>query len=157
MMRVTVLCMAVLSTLCGTLGCSREQEGAKHGTAELTAVSISCGHMDRSLSYSFWARRSGESWLFDAECSTDQNQTETVLESQALDADDVNELMTILSRNDSIAYAESYRATKKVLSAVDETTYSFCLTFEDGEQYVTDDRQGELEELFYRIAEKYGE
>ena len=36
---------------------------------------------------------------------------------------------------------------------MDETTYSFCLTFSDGSQCVTYDAQEKLEDFSYRLAE----
>ena len=70
----------------------------------------------------------------------------------------MNELLDILERNDSIAYAENYKKPMdSPFEVMDETTYSFCLAFSDGEQYNTLDSQGELEKFFYRLAEQVNE
>lgn len=149
--------MAVLFSVCGLFGCQKTPKPAKHELSEVTAVSISCGNMDRSYGYSFWAHKEENGWLLDAECFTQNFEEETVFENCELDSEDAKALLEILKENESIAYARNYKEPKKsVFQVADEETYGFCLTFSDGSQYVTHDRQNDLEEFFYRLAEKYG-
>lgn len=146
--------MAALSLICGMLGCKKTQKSAKHKLSEITSVSISCGHMDQSYGYSFFVHKEDGNLLFDAECFIHDNKTEAVIENRKLSLDEAEELMRLLEQNGSIAYAENYRKPKKPpLQAADETVYSFCLAFSDGDQYVTGERQGDIEEFFYRLAE----
>lgn len=148
--------MAVLSLICGLSGCKEAREPEKHTLAQITAVSISCGHMDRSYGYSFWAHKEDAGWLLDAECFTNHYEVETVFQNRALDGEDVEALFADLEQSESIAYVENAsKKTERSHSATDETVYSFCLTFSDGKQYVVSHRQNSLEELFYRLAEKY--
>lgn len=150
--------MAAISLICGLFGCQKAPQPAKHELSEITAVSISCGNMDRSHSYSFWAHKEDNGWLLDAECFTHTFETETKLENRELSGEDAEELLEILEQNESIAYAENYKEPKKFSAEVaDETSYCFCLNFSDGNQYVTYDRQKDLETFFYRLAEKYDE
>lgn len=150
--------MAMLCFFCGLLGCQKAPKKAKHELSELTAVSISCGNMDRRYSYSFSAKRQENGWLLDAECFTRDRETETVLENRALDSEDASMLLDILEQNESIAYLENYKKTRAFRFWIaDETTYGFCLTFSDGSRYTAPDRQSDLEELFYRLADKYDE
>lgn len=146
--------MGILATLAGLFGCSKSPKPAQHTISEISAVSIACGHMDRSYGYYFWIHREQDKWLFDTECFTNDHETETVFENREVSGEDIDALFKILERNDSITYAENYKKPKKPLFEImDETTYSFCLTFSDGNRYTTNDRQKELEEFFYCLAE----
>ncbi len=147
--------MTLLGFSCGLFGCKNEQKLENHTLSEITAVSISCGHMDRSYGYSFWVHKDGNLWFFDAECFTDNYEAETTFENRELDDEDSKKLLEILEQNESIAYAENYSAKSNNTRAADEAAYSFCLTFSDGKQCVAYDRQNDLEEFFYPLAEKY--
>ena len=143
--------MALLSALCGLFGCSKAPE---YTPEDIRSVSVSCGHMDYSHSYSFYLRKTENGWLFDARCFVDDHHKEVAFENRDVSNEDMKTLFEILERNDSIAYAENYKKPKKLpFEVMDETTYSFCLTFSDGSQYTTCDWQKELEEFFYRLAE----
>lgn len=149
--------MAVLSLICGMFGCQKAPKPAKHTLSEITAVSISCGHMDRSYAYSFGAHKEENGWLLDAECFTHNHEAETAFKGNKLGDDDAEALLEILKQNGSIAYAENYKKPKKFrFNIADETSYGFCLTFSDGSRYSTSDRQSDLEKFFYLLAEKYG-
>ncbi len=112
--------------------------------------------MDQSYGYSFFVHKEEGNLLFDAECFVHDHKAEVALENQKLSFDEAEELMRLLEQNGSIAYAENYRKPKRLpLQAADETIYSFCLAFSDGDQYVTDERQKDIEEFFYRLAENH--
>lgn len=147
--------MTLFGFSCGLSGCKKEQRSESHKISEITAVSISCGHTDRSYGYSFWTHKDGNVWFFDAECFTDNFETEKKFENCVLDDEDSKKLLEILEQNESIAYTENYSAKSGSSHAADETAYSFCLTFSDGKQCVTYDRQSDLEDFFYPLAEKY--
>lgn len=150
--------MALFSLTCGLFGCQRSPEPAKHELSEIMSVSISYGNMDRSYGYSFRAHREENGWFFNAECFTHNYEVETVFEDRELDCEDAEALLEIMEQNESIAHVENYKAPKKLFFQVaDEETYCFCLNFSDGSQYVTYDRQNDLETFFYRLAEKYDE
>ncbi len=146
--------MGLLAVLAGLFGCGKAPKPAQHQLSEISAVSIACSHMDHSFGYFFWVHREQDKWLFDAACFTHDHADETVFENREVSGKDMDTLFEILERNGSIAYAENYKKPRNPLFEVmDETTYSFCLTFSDGNQHVTCDRQKELEEFFYRLAE----
>lgn len=150
--------MGLLTMLAGLFGCHKAPKPTQHDLSEITAVSISCGHMDRRYGYFFWIRQEGDAWLFDAQCFTHDHEKETALEECAVDDGSISALFAILQRNDLIAYAENYqKPPKPPFEVMDETTYSFCLTFSDESQYMTYDRQNELEDFFYRLAEQTDE
>lgn len=151
--RKAVAVVGILAALTGLFGCSRSLK-PQHTISEISAVSISCGHMDRSYGYFFLIHRENEKWLFDTVCFTHDHENETIFENREVSGKDMDTLFEILERSDSIAYAENYKKPKKLpFEVMDETTYSFCLTFSDGSRYVTCDWQKELEEFFYCLAE----
>ena len=156
--RKAVAVMGLLALLTGLFGCGKAPKPARHELSEIREVSIACAHMDRSFGYYFRMHRDGDKWLFDTECFTHGHEIETVFENSEVSGENVNELLDILERNDSIAYAENYKKPMdSPFEVMDETTYSFCLAFSDGEQYNTLDSQGELEKFFYRLAEQVNE
>lgn len=137
-------------------GCKKTDVPADHTLSEITAISISCGNDDRCCSYSFWAHKEDQIWLFDAQCYLPDQDVATVFHNYELSQPKMQIALRILEENKSIAYVENYKQPKKFsLSAVDETTYAFCLTFSDQKQYLSYDRQEDLEEYFYRLAEEY--
>ncbi len=141
----------------GLAGCETPAQSAVHTVNELTAVSISYGSMDRSVSYSFALYESGEEWLFDAECFTDSYEVETSIVECVVSEEEKVALLDIIVKNDSIVYAESYKAGSGGVGS-DTEAYGFCLTFSDGSQYPTGGAgtaQSELEAFFYDLAEKY--
>lgn len=148
--------LAVLACLSGR---ERVPDGrCHHAVSGLTMISMSCGHMDHSYSYSFMLTRHAGKWLFDAECFTHEHETETVFSGREVKNENMDRLYGILERNNTIAYAETYRKKKKFLFEVlDATMYGFCLAFADGKQYTVDSAgtaESELEDFFYRLAEQ---
>ena len=152
----TVIGVALLAALTGLFGCRKDPEKENHHElSEISAVSISCSHMDRRYGYFFWLHREDGKWLFDAECFTHDHEEETVFENREVSDHEVEALFEILESNDLVTYAENYKKPKKLpFKIMDETIYGFCLTFSDGSQYSTCDIQTELEKFFYRLAEE---
>ncbi len=150
--------MTTLSLFCGLFGCQKAQKSAKHDFYEITAVSISCGNMDRRYGYSFWAHKEENGWFWDAECFTHDYEREVTFENRELDDREVTTMLEILKQNDSIAYAENYKESKRFpFRVADEETYVFCLNFSDESRCVTSSRQNDLEKFFYRLAENRAE
>ena len=146
--------MGILTVLTGLFGCNKALKPEHHELSELSSISISCCHMDRSYGYCFGIHRNEEKWLFDTECFTHDHGVETVFENREVSSEDIDELSKILERNGSISYAENYKKPKKLpFEVMDETVYTFCLAFSDGSKYNTNDPQKELEQFFYRLAE----
>lgn len=152
--RKTVTAVCLLSVLAGLFGCGKTQH---HNVSQISAVSISCSHMDYSYGYHFLLRKENGVWLFDAECFTDDHKTETVLKGKAVSNDDVAELLDIIERNETVKFAKTYKKPKKLFEVLDETVYGICLTFDDGSRYNADSigsARQELESFFYRLAEE---
>lgn len=132
-------------------GCGRQMRPV-HSLQELTAVSIACGEMDRTHSYSFTARRDGERWLFDADCFVRDFAEEVTLRNVEPAAEDVRSMLELFETGGYIASVEQHRTSPRP-GAADGSTYSVCLTFSDGSRSVAALRPEALEQLFYRLAE----
>ena len=151
-----VILLELLAMFSALFGCG-ESRSAQHEISELRSISMSCGHSNHCYSYSFFLRKEGETWLFDAECFTKDREEETVFSSKAVGDGELEALFDILERSGTIAYAESYKKPKKFpFTVLDAPMYGFALTFTDGSVYNTDsagDARHDLEDFFYRLAE----
>lgn len=128
--------MGLFTVLAGLFGCNKAPGSARHTVSDICEVSVSCGHMNRCYGYCFRIRRENGVWLFDAECFTHDREAETVFEDRAVNGGDIEELLGILERNDSIAYAENYKKPIKLpFQVLDDTSYNFSLVFSDGSRY----------------------
>lgn len=131
---------------------------AQHEASDITAVSLFSSHMDFNYCYSFYIHKKEDVWLFDAECFTYDHAVQTVFENFELLSEDVEALLEIIERENMISYVENYvKPDNSPYELVDATTYSFSLDFSDGNSYLTSGCQRALEDLFYSLAEKYGD
>lgn len=147
--------MTLFSTIFGLFGCKNAPDTAEHNVSEITGVSISCGNPDLSGEYFFNIQKKDDLWLFDAQCY-DRNGEKIAINGLEISENDVDELLQILKRNDSITYVRNYKKPLKLpFNVKDDTSYAFSLTFSNGDRYVTYDSQKETEEYFFRLSEKY--
>ncbi len=155
---ILILSIMILSFTTGAiLGCNGRDPAPRHSVDDITVVSISYGCMDRSLSYSFCIHRADGGWLFDAECFVDGYEREVTVTDLPLDPEDIDELFEVLEASQAVLSAAKAKSTKQRARASDGDSYSFCITFSDGETSVTSKRQTALEAFCYRLAEVYGE
>ena len=148
-----VAVMALLSALCTLFGCSKVPE---YTSEDIRSVSVSCGHMDYSHSYSFYLRKADGGWLLDADYATDTEQPHTEFEACSVTEEDAKELLSIVQEQDVIGKLRRYKKPKIKVQVADETTYYTSVLFTDGEQlgaatYISD----ELVNGFCRLTEKY--
>ena len=145
--------MALLSALCTLFGCSKVPE---YTSEDIRSVSVSCGHMDYSHSYSFYLRKADGGWLLDADYATDTEQPHTEFEACSVTEEDAKELLSVVQEQDVIGKLRRYKKPKIKVQVADETTYYTSVLFTDGEQlgaamYISD----ELVNGFCRLTEKY--
>ena len=146
--------MSLFAFLAGLLGCTKEPE---YEVSQLRAIAISCSHMDRRYSYSFFLHQEEDQWLLDANCFTQDREVETEFSGKAVESGEIDTLLDILERNGTIEYARSYREPKRLFQALDDTGYGLSLTFADDARYSVSSigtAQPELEAFFYRLAEE---
>ena len=161
--------MALMTVLAGLLGCTAKPRDAEpvHDISEVCMVSMGCGHMDYSCCYNFMLKRSAEEaeeaghdsgWYFEGGCFLRDEEVRTDFEPTPVSSDSVAKLLDIIEENNTIAYAENYKAPKKLeIFALDQTTYSFCIEFSDGQRYIISKmvpKQHELEEYFYDLGKE---
>lgn len=145
--------MALLAALSGLFGCGKAPE---YTMEDIRSVSVSCGHMDYSHSYSFYLRKSENDWLLDADYATDTEQSHSQFEACPVTEEDAKELLSIVQEQDVIGKLRRYKKPKIKVQVADETSYYTSLLFADGTQlgaaaHISDD----LATGFYRLAGKY--
>ena len=168
-MRKAVILLILMVVLAGLIGCTAKPRDAEpvHDISEVCMVSMGCGHMDYSCCYNFMLKRSAEEaeearqdsgWYFEGGCFLRDEEERTDFEPTLVSSDSAAKLLDIIEANNTIAYAENYKAPKKLkIFALDETTYSFCIKFSDGQQYIISEmvpEQNELEEYFYDLGKE---
>ena len=168
-MRKAVMLLALMTVLAGLIGCTAKPRDAEpvHDISEVCMVSMGCGHMDYSCCYNFMLKRSAEEaeeagqdsgWYFEGGCFLRDEEERTDFEPTPVSSDSAAKLLDIIEANNTIAYAENYKAPKKLeIFALDETTYSFCIEFSDGQRYIISKmvpKQHELEEYFYDLGQE---
>ncbi len=119
--------------------------------SDLTAISISCGHADRTCAYSFAMIKEADGWYLDADLF------ERSISKRAIDTERANEILAIIEDRGIIREAnkqKEQKGRKKLFHIPDESVYSLALTFSDGEIKRFPKRQGELETAFYRLVEE---
>ena len=168
--RKAVVIVGLVTMLAGLFGCT-EKPGREpiHDTSEVRLVSIGCGHMDYSCCYDFMLKRSdedgeiqvpdqGAEWLFEGGCFLRGEEERTEFEPTAVRNQSAETLLEIIKSNGIITYVENYKNPKKLnVHVLDETTYSFCIEFSDGQRYIVGNMvpgQWELEDYFYNLGKE---
>ena len=144
---------AILSVICCIFGCGRLPE---YTVDDIQSVSISCGHMDYSHSYSFCIRKAENEWLFDADFALNTEDPRVEFENRPVADEDVTELLAIVCDREVIKKLSRRKKAKTKLKIADETNYYTSVLFSDGEQagaptLISQD----IETYFYRLGEKY--
>lgn len=170
--RRAVMLLSLIVVLAGLTGCTAKPRDAEpvHDVSDVCAVSIACSHMDYSCCYNFMLKRSTEEaakageagqdsgWYFEGGCFLRDEEERTDFEPTLVSSDSAAKLLHIIEANNTIAYVENYKAPKKLeIFALDETTYSFCIEFSDGQRYIISEmvpKQHELEEYFYDLGKE---
>ena len=160
-MRKAVMLLALMTVLAGLIGCTAKPRDAEpvHDISEVCMVSMVCGHMDYSCCYDFMLKRGAEEageaghdsgWYFEGGCFLRDEEVRTDFEPTPVSSDSAAKLLHIIEENNTIAYAENYKAPKKLeIVAWDDTTYGVCIEFSGGQRYIGSKmvpKQHELEE-----------
>ena len=148
-----VVAVALLSVLCGLLGCGK---APNYTVEDIRSVSISCGHMDYSHSYTFSLRKAERGWLLDADYAAGTADPHPEYEACPVAEEDVRELLHIVREQEVIEKLRRYKKPMCKVQVLDETTYDTSVLFADGAQMAAGTCvSGDLESCFYRLAEKY--
>ena len=148
-----VVMMALLPLLASLPGCNKPPE---HTVEDIRSVSVSCGHMDYSHSYSFYLRKTENGWLLDAEFATDTEHPRVGYEECPVTEGDVKKLLTIVQEQNLTEQLRRYKKPIIKVQVLDETTYYSSISFTDGEILGAPIQAGnDITDCFYRLAEKY--
>lgn len=148
-----VLLLAVLSFLTGMLGCGKTPNCSEN---DIVSVSSTCGHMDYSFSYSFYAIKKGENWLFSASCAVDTESPRTEFEDCPITSEDAQKLLRIIMAQNDTESLKSYKEPLLRVRVSDETTYYSSIAFSDGENISAPKKlSDDAVEYFYQLAKKY--
>lgn len=119
--------------------------------SDLTAISISCGHADRTCAYSFAMIKDADGWYLDAELF------ERSISQSPIDPESADMILAIIEEEGIMREAnerKERKGRKKLFYILDESVYLLALTFSDSEIRSISKRQGELESAFYRLVEE---
>ncbi len=146
--------MGILTLLGGMFGCDG---GSVYTADELTGISISCGRMDIRSCYSFaLSKGSDDSWLFSSDCFINGLEREISIRECEISSEDVEEIISIVREKELIERLQKQKKPLRLGFVSDEESFSAHMSFSDGEAIDGDiSLSSELEDCFYRLAEKY--
>lgn len=158
----SLIIMSAMSILFSFFGCSGKAKSPSRPNEQLSSVSISQSHMDRTYCYSFWAREQNGSYLLDAEClivDYDNNDCKEInLTDTAITEEEFQQFAELDSKYDFSGHIKA-RRKKNIFFACDETITNFFVKY--GEEGLNVETNGEcfkaVNELFFQLAEKYAD
>ncbi len=152
--------MEILSFGLSLFGCTQNPTRPE---GELTSISISQSHMDRTYCYHFMARQEGGSYLLDAEClivDYDNNDCEEVnLTDTPISEEDFSRFSALDKQYDFYSHLKPVKNEKSKMFVLDETITSFYVRY--GEAGFGVQTNGELyravNQCFFELAKKYND
>ena len=151
--------MAIISCVLSLCGCT---QNPVKPDSELTSVSISQSHMDRTYCFHFWARNTNGSYLLDAEClivDYDNNTCEEIsLTDTQITEEDFRHFSELDREYDFFSHIKTKRKNNKFF-ILDETVTGFSVQY--GEYSFNIETNGEcfrnVKDFFFQLAEKYAD
>lgn len=150
--------MSILFVTMSLFGCNKNPVKPD---SEITSVSISQNHMDRTFCYSFGVREEKDSYLFDAECilvDYDNNEySEVNFTDKEITKEEFEEFADLDKKYNFISLKKPNKEKKSKIFALDETTAYFTVRYgEDAfSLYPNGECYSEVSENFFALAEKY--
>ena len=150
--------MSILFVTMSLFGCKKNPVKPD---SELTSVSISQNHMDRTFCYSFGVRKEKDSYLFDAECilaDYDNNEySEVNFTDKEISQEEFEKFTRIDEKYNFISLKKPKKEKKSKFFALDETTTYFTVRYGDDafSLYPNGNCYSEVSENFFALAEKY--
>lgn len=152
--------MAIISCALSLFGCTQNPTRPE---GELTSISISQTHMDRTYCYHFWARLENDSYLLDAEClivDYDNNDCEEInLTDAPISEEDFSRFSALDSQYDFYSLLKPIKKEHSKIFVCDETITNFSVSY--GDEGIAVETSGEcykaVNELFFQLAEKYAD
>lgn len=153
------LIMGILFCVLSLFGCTKNPVKPD---SELTSISISQSHMDRTYCYNFRARLENNSYLLDAECLIVDYENNDYREINFTDAEitekEFKRFAEIDSKYDFYSHIKAERK-KNIFFACDETITNFSVNYGDEGIAVEENDEcfNAVNELFFQLAEKYSD
>lgn len=152
--------MGILSFGLSLFGCTQNPTRPE---GELTSISISQSHMDRTYCYHFVARQEGGSYFLDAEClivDYDNNDCEEInLTDAPISEEDFNKFSALDKQYDFYSNIKPVEKEKSKIFVCDETITSFYVRY--GEAGFGVKTNGEpyraVNQCFFKLAKKYND
>lgn len=151
-----------MSFIFSPFGCSNKNKTPAQPKGQLSSISISQSHMDRTFCYHFRAREENGSYLLDAECMIvdyDNNDCKEInFTDTEITEEDFKQFAELDSKYDFLSHIKT-KKKKNNFFVLDETVTSFFVKY--GEEEFSIETNGEYfnttNELFFQLAEKYSE
>lgn len=153
------LIMGILFCVLSLFGCTKNPVKPD---SELTSISISQSHMDRTYCYHFWARLENNSYLLDAECLIVDYENNDYREINFTDAKITEkEFKRFAEIDKEYGFCSNIKTERKnnKFFILDETVTSFSVKY--GEDSFNIETNGEcfrnVKDFFFQLAEKYAD
>lgn len=144
--------MLLLSATFGMFGCSK---ASQQTISDIQAISVSCGHMDNSLSYSFFLQKNDDGWYLSANYAISSESPHIEYDDHLVSDEDAKDLLSIIDEQDIIKKLKHYKKPLLSAYASDETIYYSTIRFSNGELIeARTDIGTEAISYFYQLAEK---
>lgn len=142
-----------MSKLAEWFGCCQKN---RQTVKNIKSLSITCGSMNYSYTYSFSLFKSENNWVISAKCFADRESSEIEFENCRVTKREADELLNIISEKNLIWTIKHYKKPKFKYYAIDESTYYTSISFVDGKSIGAEIYAGKnLENFFYYLANKY--
>ncbi|MGN0450236.1 MAG: hypothetical protein ACI4G0_07795 [Ruminococcus sp.] len=151
--------MGILAFVLSLFGCNRnplKPEG------ELTSISISQNHMDRTYCYSFGAYKKNDTYTLDACCMLekgDNDYEDVELENVSITEEEFAQFEKLDKKYDFFSLRKPNKKEKNRYFILDETITNFSVRYGDESfsLYTSGDCYNEVHDCFVALAEKYNE
>lgn len=149
--------MGIFACILSFFGCSQK---LVKSNGELTSVSISQNHMDRTYCYSFDVQKKNDSYTFNAWClleKGDNDYEDIELENISITEDEFAKFEKLDEKYNFFSLLKLNKEKKTIFFVPDETITSFSVSYGDKSfsLYTGGDCYIEVYECFVALAEKY--
>lgn len=148
--------MSILFVTMSLFGCDKNPEKPD---SELTSISISQSHMDRTYCYNFFVRKENGLYLFDADCVFVDNDEhcEVNFTDKVIAQEEFEEFAKLDEKYGFLSLIKPKKEKKSIFFALDETITHFTVKYgEDAfSLYPNGECYSKVSENFFALAEKY--
>ena len=151
--------MGILTCVLSLFGCTKNP---KKPDNELTSISISQNHMDRTYCYSFGAYKKNDTYTLNARCMIekgDNDYEDVELENISITKEEFKQFEELDKKYDFFSLRKPNKIEKNIFFVVDETITNFSVSYGDESfsLYTSGDCYNEVHDYFVALAEKYNE